>query len=52
MGYYNKMAAVAKIAVPVLLVGKSVRTPSLRSFCALVMSPKGEMLGFMTEPLV
>ena len=32
------IALVAKIAMPVLLVGKSVRTPSLWSFRALVMS--------------
>ena len=46
------MASVAKIAAPVLLAGKSVRTLGLRSFLALVMSPRGEILGFPTEPLV
>jgi hypothetical protein len=34
------MASVAKIAAPVLLVDKFVRTPSLLSFCDLDMSPK------------
>ena len=46
------MASVAKIDVPVLLAGKSMRTPGLRSFRALVMSPRGEILGFPIEPLV
>ena len=46
------MASVAKIIVPVLLTGKSVRTPGLQSFRALVMSPKGEILGFLAEPLI
>jgi hypothetical protein len=46
------MASVAKIAVPVLLTGKSMRTLGLRSFRAPVMSPKGEILGFPVEPLV
>jgi hypothetical protein len=34
------MASLAKITVPMLLAGKSVRTPGLRSFRALVMSPQ------------
>jgi hypothetical protein len=46
------MASLAKIAAPMLLAGKSVRTSGLQSFCALVMSPKGEILGFLTKPLV
>ena len=46
------MASMAKIAVPMLLMGKSVRTPGLQSFRALVMSPKGEILGFLAEPLI
>ena len=46
------MASVSKIAAPMLLAGKSVKTPSLRSFHALVMSPKGEILGIPTLPLV
>ena len=46
------MALVAKITMPVLLAGESMRTPGLRSFGAPVMSPKGEILGFPTEPLV
>ena len=46
------MALVAKIVVPVLLAGKSMRTLALRSFRALVMSSRGEILGFPTEPLV
>jgi hypothetical protein len=46
------MASVAKIAAPVLLAGKSVRTLGLWSFCALVMSPRGEIMGFPTKPLV
>jgi hypothetical protein len=46
------MASVAKIATPVLLTGKFMRTPGLRSFRAPVISPKGEILGFMVEPLV
>ena len=49
---FMTMASLPKIVTPVLLVGKSVRTPGLRSFYALVMSPKGEILGFPTEPLV
>ena len=44
------MASVAKIAAPVLLTG-NVRTPGLWSFCAPVMSPRGEILGFPIEPL-
>ena len=46
------MALVAKIVVPVLLAGKSVRTPGIGSFRALVMSPRGEVLSFPIEPLV
>jgi hypothetical protein len=46
------MASVAKIVVPVLLAGKSVRTLGLRSFHALVMSPRGEILSFPIEPLI
>ena len=46
------MASMAKIAVPVLLVGESMRTLGLQSFLALVMSPIGEILGFLAEPLV
>ena len=46
------IASLAKIIMPVLLAGKSVRTPSLRSFRALVMSPRGEILDFPTELLV
>ena len=46
------MASVTKIAEPVLLAGESVRTLGLWSFHALVMSPKGEILSFPTEPLV
>ena len=46
------MASVAKIAAPVLLAGKSVRTLGLRSFHALVMFPRGKILGFPVEPLV
>jgi hypothetical protein len=43
---------VAKIVAPVLLVGKSMRTLSLRSFHAMVMSRRGEILAFLAEPLV
>jgi hypothetical protein len=46
------MASVAKIVVLVLLMGKSVRTLGLRSFRAPVISPRGEILGFLVEPLV
>jgi hypothetical protein len=46
------MASVAKIAAPVLLAGESMRTLGLRSFHALVMSPRVEILGFSTDPLV
>jgi hypothetical protein len=46
------MASLAKIAAPMLLAGKSMRTPSLWLFRAPVMSPRGEILGFLTEPLV
>jgi hypothetical protein len=46
------MVSVAKIATPVLLAGEPMRTLGLRSFHALVMSPRGEILSFPTEPLV
>jgi hypothetical protein len=46
------MASLAKIIVLVLLASKSVRTLGLWSFSALVMSPRGEILGFPIEPLV
>jgi hypothetical protein len=46
------MASLAKIVVPVLLVGKSVRNLGLRSFYALVMSPRGKILGVLTEQLI
>jgi hypothetical protein len=46
------MASLAKIAALVLLMAKSVRTLGLRSFHAPVMSPRGEILSFLTEPLV
>jgi len=46
------MALMAKIAVPMLLMGKSVRTPGLQSFRAPVMTPRGEILGFLAEPLI
>ena len=46
------MASLAKIAAPMLLAGKSVRTLGLRSFRAPVMSPRGEILSFPTEPLI
>ena len=46
------MTLLAKIAAPMLLAGKSVRTPGLWSFRAPVMSPRGEILGFLTKPLV
>ena len=46
------MASVAKIVAAVLLAGEFVRTPGLRSFHASVMSLRGEILGFLTEPLV
>ena len=45
------MASVAKIVAPVLLTGKFVRTSGLRSR-ASVMSPRGEILGFLIDPLV
>jgi hypothetical protein len=51
MGYYDN-ASVAKIVAPVLLAGESMRTLGLRSFCALVISPRGGILGFLTEPLI
>jgi hypothetical protein len=46
------MASVAKIAMPMLLAGEPVRTLGLWSFHALVMSHRGEILGFPTEQLV
>ena len=46
------MALVSKIAAPLLLAGKSVRTPGLQSFNAPVMSPRREILGFLAEPLI
>ena len=46
------MASVAKIVELVLLAGESMRIPGLRSFRALVMSPRGEILIFQTKPLV
>ena len=46
------MASLAKIAVPMLLAGKSMRTLGLRSFRALVMSLGGKILGFLTKPLI
>jgi hypothetical protein len=45
-------SVIAKIVMPVLLAGKSVRTLGLGSFRAPVMSPRGEILGFPTEPLI
>ena len=51
MGCYDD-GSMAKIVAPVLLAGKSVRTPGLLSFRAPVMSPRGVILGFLTEPLV
>ena len=46
------MVSLGKIIVPMLLVDKSMRTLGLQSFRALVVSPRGEILGFPTEPLV
>jgi hypothetical protein len=46
------MALVAKIDMPVLLASESMTTLGLRLFCALVMSPRGEILCFLTEPLI
>ena len=46
------MASLAKIVVPVLLAGKSMRTPGAWSFRALVMSSRGEIPGFLIEPLI
>jgi hypothetical protein len=46
------MASVAKIVVPVLLAGESVSTLGLWLFRAPVMSLRGEILDFLTEPLV
>ena len=42
----------AKIIVPVLLGGKSMRLSGIRSFYAPVMSPRGEILGFSIKPLI
>jgi hypothetical protein len=46
------MASLAKITAPMLLAVKFMRTLGLRSFYAPVMSPRGEILDFLTEPLV
>jgi len=46
------IASVAKIVAPMLLASEFVRTLGLRSFHALVVSPRGEILGFLTKPLV
>ena len=46
------MASVAKIIAPVLLEGESVSTLGLWSFRAPVMSPRGDILGFLIKPLV
>ena len=46
------MALVAKIAAPMLLAGESMRNLGLRSFCAPVMSPRGEILYFLVDPIV
>jgi hypothetical protein len=46
------MASVAKIVVPMLPVGEFVRTLGLRLVRTLVMSPRGEIFGLPTEPLV
>jgi hypothetical protein len=46
------MASLTKIATPMILTGKSMRTLGLRLFRAPVMSPNGEILSFLTEPLV
>ena len=46
------MASVAKIVEPMLLAGESMRTLGLWSFHALVMSPRGKILGFLAEPLI
>jgi hypothetical protein len=46
------MVLMAKITAPVLLTGKSVRTPGLWSFYAPVMSSRGEILGFLIEQLI
>jgi hypothetical protein len=51
MGYMT-MALVARIVTLVLLTGKSVRTPGLRLFRALVISSRGEILGLPVEPLI
>jgi ABC-type spermidine/putrescine transport system permease subunit II len=46
------MASVDKIVAPVLLAGESVRTLGLWLFCALIMSPRGEILDFPAKPLI
>jgi len=46
------MASLAKIIVPMYLVGKPVRTPRLWSFHALFMSHRWEILRFPVEPLI
>ena len=46
------MTSVAKIVALVLLAGESMRTLGLRSFHAPVMSLRGEILGFLIEPLI
>ena len=46
------MDSLAKIAAPVLLAGKSMKTLGLWLFRAPVMSPRREILGFPTEPLI
>jgi hypothetical protein len=46
------IASLAKIVAPILLAGKSERTPDLRSFHAPVISPRAEILGFLTEPII
>jgi hypothetical protein len=46
------MASLAKIVVPVLLMGKFMRTLDLWSFRAPAMSPRGKIHGFLTRPLV
>jgi hypothetical protein len=48
----TRMASVAKIIALVLVMGKSVRTSGLWSFRAPIMSSKGEILGFLAEPLI
>ena len=46
------VASFAKIAAPMMLAREFVRTLGLRSFRALVMSPRGEILGLPTKPLI